>query len=260
MQPSAPADPTRRTRFYRSDEVDAGVFIDADIARWVVQPGEHYSSPWLADPDHMPAIGKVIRSVDAPPGDSEQDVYVHPFDDVYVEFTGSTRPAAGERLLVVEAMREFDDGADLFVIRPAGVLTVQSTDGATMTARVTEHWAPFNRGARVLPLGDFNGVAGNAQPVSNGPTGTIRGFMVEQSLYSTTDFGFLDLNQSQVGIGDVVLIYRVPTADDTVLPPEPVAFAKIVRVGPDGSTFRVTKVMQRRLAAGLPAQVVSRIP
>jgi hypothetical protein len=63
-----------------------------------------------------------------------------------------------------------------------------------------------------------------------------------------------------VRIGDVVLIYRIPRAGDTLLPAEPVAFAKIVRVGPEGSTFRVTKVMQRRLEPGLPAQLVGRIP
>jgi hypothetical protein len=112
----------------------------------------------------------------------------------------------------------------------------------------------------VLPLDDFDAVIGMAEPIADGPVGVVRGFMIDQPLYATTDFGFVDLNQSQVRIGDVILIYRLPRSDDTLLPPEPVAFGKIVRVGPDGSTFRVTKVMQRRLEPGLPAQVVSRIP
>ena len=258
--PQGVPDPQRRTRFYRANETDSPVFIDDDLARAGVQPGEHYASPWLGDPERLPSIGRVLRTVDAPPGDSEQDLLVHPFDDVYVEYMGSSRPAAGERLLVVDVVREFDDGADQFVIRPAGVLTVRSTDAATMTARVTEHWAPFNRGAYVLTLEDFDAIIGLAEPIADGPLGSVRGFMIEQPLYATSDYGFLDLNHSQVQIGDVVMIYRVPSSGDTVLPPEPVAFAKIVRVGPEGSTFRVTKVIQRRLEAGLPAQVVSRIP
>ena len=259
-QPAMVPSQERRTRFYRGNQTDGGVFVDEDIRRAGVQPGEHYAAPWIANPETMPVVGRVLRSVDAPPGDAEQDVLIHPFDDIYVEYRGTTRPSPGERLLVVEALREFDDGADEFVIRPAGVLTVQSSDEETMTARVTEHWAPFNRGARVLPLEPFAAVMGMAEPLTDGPLGSVRGFMIEQPLYATSDFGFLDLNQSQVRIGDVVMIYRVPRTDDTLLPPEPVAFAKIVRVGPDGSTFRVTKVMQRRLEAGLPAQVVSRIP
>ena len=260
LGPSAPADPGRRTRFYRPSETGTMVFIDDDVRRAGVQPGEHYSAPWLANPDMMPIIGRVLRTVDSPPGDSEQDLLVHPFDDVYVEYAGNTRPVVGERMLVVEAIREFDDARDEFVIRPAGVLTVQSADDETMTARLTEHWAPFNRGARVLSLVEFDAVIGLAEPIGDGPLGVVRGFLIDQPLYATSDFGFLDLNESQVQIGDVVMIYRLPTADDTLLPPEPVAFAKIVRVGPDGSTFRVTKVMQRRLEPGLPAQVVSRIP
>jgi hypothetical protein len=255
-----PPSPTSRTRFFRESQTDGNIFIDEEIRRAGVQPGEHYAAPWVMDPANLPLIGIVVRSVDAPPGDSEQDLYIHPFDDIYVEYRGSTRPAPGERLLVVDVLREFDDGADEFVIRPAGVLTVQSSDGETMTARVTEHWAPFNRGARVLPLDHFSAVMGLAEPITDGPLGYVRGFMIDQPLYATSDHGFLDLNQSQVRIGDVVMIYRVPRSDGTVLPPEPVAFAKIVRVGPDGSTFRVTKVMQRRLEPGLPAQVVSRIP
>ena len=255
-----PPNPDRRTRFYRETETGLGVFIDAEVQHAGVQPGEHYAAPWLADPGRMPVVGAVMRTVDNPPGDREQDLLVHPFDDVYVEYRGTTRPRPGERLMVVDVLREFDDGADLFVIRPAGILTVRSSEGQTMTARVTEHWAPFSRGARVVPLAPFETIVGLAEPVTNGPLGSVVGFMIEQPLYSTTDYGFLDLNQSQVRIGDVVMVYRMPQADGTLLPPEPVAFVKIVRVGPAGSTFRVTKVMQRRLEAGLPAQVVSRIP
>lgn len=259
--PPARPDPLRRTRFYRSGDAGSlGVFIDDEVRQAAVQPGEHFASPWVQNPETLPLVGRVIRTVDAPPGDSEQDLLIHPFDDVYVEYAGSTRPAPGERLMAVELLREFDDGRDEFVIRPAGVLTVQFDEGGTMVARVTEQWAPMNRGARVLSMGDFAGVFGVAEPLAEGPLGTVRGFAIDQPLYATSDYGFLDLNQSQVEIGDVVLIYRIPRSDDTLLPAEPVAFAKIVRVGPDGSTFRVTKVMQRRLEPGLPAQVVGRIP
>ncbi|HUF13100.1 MAG TPA: hypothetical protein VMN78_08375 [Longimicrobiales bacterium] len=260
VQVAVRPNPTARTRFYRANELGPGVFIDAEVEHAGVQPGEHYASPWLADPSRMPIVGVVHRTVDAPPGDAEQDLLVHRFDDVYVEYRGATRPRPGERLMVVDVLREFDDGADLFVIRPAGVLTVLWIADETMTARLTEHWAPFSRGARVLPLDAFPAILGLAEPVTDGPAGSIVGFMIEQPLYSTTDYGFLDLNESQVRIGDVVLIYRLPRDDGNVLPPEPVAFVKIVRVGPSGSTFRVTKVMQRRLEPGLPALVVSRIP
>ena len=260
-QPQVRPDPLRRTRFYRSgDAGGAGIFIDPEVQQAAVQPGEHYASPWVQDPETLPLVGRVIRTVDSPPGDAEQDLLIHPFDDVYVEYAGSTRPAPGERLMAVELLREFDDGRDEFVVRPAGVLTVQFEENGTMVARVTEQWAPMNRGARVLSMEPFHGVDGVAEPIDDGATGTVRGFMIDQPLYATTDYGFLDLNESQVRIGDVVMIYRIPRADDTLLPAEPVAFAKIVRVGPEGSTFRVTKVMQRRLEPGLPAQVVGRIP
>jgi hypothetical protein len=100
MQPSAPADPGRRTRFYRPNETGSMVFIDDDVRRAGVQPGEHYSAPWLANPDVMPIIGRVLRTVDSPPGDSEQDLLVHPFDDVYVEYAGNTRPVVGRGRLL----------------------------------------------------------------------------------------------------------------------------------------------------------------
>lgn len=253
-------DPERRTRFYRSGEMQEEVFIDAEITRIVVGPGEHYAAPWVANPETLPLVGAVLRTTDSPPGDSEQDLMVHPFDEVYVDYRGTTRPSVGERLLAVDVFREFDDGRDEFVIRPAGILTVVHADAGVMIAQVTEHWAPFNRGARVLSLPPFEAVRGEPEALRDGPLGAVRGFLLDQPLYATSDYGFLDLNQSQVRLGDVVMIYRESRDGDTVLPPEPIAFGTIVRVGPDGSTFRATKVMQRRLEAGLPALVVGRVP
>ena len=259
-QPVAVADPDRRTRFYRAGETTGPFLTDEVVREAGVQPGEHYAAPWLANPRSLPVLGVVLRTVDSPPGTSEENVLVHPFDDVLIEYRGTTRPQPGERLLVVDALREFHDGNDIFVMRPAGVLTVRATDPEAMTATVTEHWAPFSRHARVIPLTTFEAIYGLAEPIADGALGSVLGFMIDQPLYGTTDHGFLDLNQSQVQIGDVVMIYRIPESDGRPMPPEPVAFVKIVRVGPDGSTFRVTKVMQRRLEPGLPAQVVSRIP
>lgn len=259
-QQAARVDPDRRTRFFRSGEMQDEVFIEEEVLRVVVGPGEHYAAPWVANPGSLPLIGVVLRTVDAPPGDSEQDLMVHPFDEVYVEYRGTTRPAVGERMIAVDIFREFDDGRDEFVIRPAGILTVTESDPDVMTAQVTEHWAPFNRGARVLPLPAFRPVTGDPELVRDGPVGRVRGFMLDQPLYATTDYGFLDLDQSQARIGDVIMIYRESRDGDTVLPPEPVAFGTIVRVGPEGSTFRATKVMQRRLGAGLPAMIVGRVP
>lgn len=256
----ATADPERRTRFYRQNEVTGQIQGDDPRTRMVVQPGEHYAAPWLANPDGMPVIGRVLRTTDAPESDDELGMQVHPFDDVYVEYRGSTRPQPGERLLVVVRFREYDDGDDLFVIRPAGVLTVRSTEGGVMTARVSQHWAPFGRGALVVPMDAFDAIPGPHRPLTDGPVGRITGFMVEQPLYGTTDYGFVDLDASQVRLGDVIMVYRTPDAEDRTLPPEPVAFAKIVRIGPVGSTFLVTQVMQRRLDRGLHAQVVSRLP
>ena len=253
-------DPNRRTRFYRSGEMQEDIFIDAEVTRVVVGPGEHYAAPWVANPESLPVLGVVLRTTDAPPGDSEQDLMVHPFDEVYVEYRGSTRPPVGERLIVVDVFREFDDGRDEFVIRPAGIMTVVETDADVMIAQVTEHWAPFNRGARVLSLPRFEAVTGEPEVMRDGAVGRVRGFMLDQPLYATTDYGFLDLNQSQTQVGDVVMIYRESRDGDTVLPPEPIAFGTIVRVGPEGSTFRATKVMQRRLGPGLPALIVGRVP
>ena len=258
--PVARVDPERRTRFYRSGEMQDEVIIDAAVTRVSVGPGEHYAAPWVANPETLPLVGAVLRTTDAPPGDSEQDLMVHPFDEVYVGYRGTTRPSVGERLIVVDVYREFDDGRDEFVIRPAGILTVVETDAEVMIAPVTEHWAPFTRRARVLSLHRFDPVMGEPEVLRDGPIGRVRGFMLDQPLYATTDYGFLDLNESQVRVGDVVMIYRESHDNGTVLPPEPIAFGTIVRVGPEGSTFRATKVMQRRLGPGLPAMIVGRVP
>lgn len=255
-------DATRRTRFYARDEgtADPLILSAEELRRGGVQPGEHYSAPWLGQPGMLPVIGTVVRSVDAPNTGFEDDLMVHPFDDIYVEYRGNARPQPGQKLLVVNSGDRMH-GLDR-LIRPTGIATVVATDPDVLTARVTEQWGTMRRGDLALTLADFTPVEGEAEPISGGPVGRIIGWLVDQPLYGTSDHGFVNLGSSSgVQVGDVMLAYReARKRGGTDLPAEPVAYVKIVRVNADNATFRVTKVLQRRLEQGLPVQVVSRIP
>lgn len=259
----APADPERRTRFYRADEeaADPAIIAAEALRRAGVQPGEHYSAPWLADPPAMPVLGRVVRSVAAPNTGFEDDVLIHPFDDVYVEYRDdAVRPEPGEKMLLVK-VGERVRGTER-VIRPAGIGRVIDTSEDVMTVRVTEQWGLLRDGDLALPLRDFPAIEGDAQAISGGPIGEILHWELDQPLYGTSDLGFADIGRADgVQVGDVMLVYRqARQRGSTDLPAEPVAYVKVVRADEATSTFRVTKVLQRRLESGLPVQVVSRIP
>jgi len=250
----------RRTRFYRTQGADPTV-IEAEALRQAgVEPGEHYSAPWLSPEQGETVIGTILRSVDAPESGFEDDLLVHPFDEVYVEYRGSSRPGVGVRLMIADRERRLE-GDSRHVFRPAGIATVIGTEAEVMRVRLTEQWGTIRRGSLVLPLQPFPAVEGDNQPLANGPTGRIIGWEVEQALYGTSDRGFVNLGSGEVQIGDVLLAYRpARVVSGSTVPTEPVAYVKIVRVEENSATFRVTKVLQRRLDTGMPLQVVSRIP
>lgn len=253
---------TRHTRFYDASRNGGPTVIGSDrVPTAGVEPGEHYAAPWLADPAQLPMVGALLRSVDSPSSGADDDMMVHPYDQLYVEYGGPTRPRPGEKLIAVR-VGEAQGGGGRKVIHPTGIVTVVATEADVMTVQVTEQWRPMHRGNLVLPLEPFTAVVGDYAPMNDGPTGKIVGWEVDQPLYDMSNHGFLDLGaRDGVELGDMLQAYRAATVtSDSRVPAAPVALLKIVRVDDDVSTFRVVKVMQRELAAGMAVRVVSRVP
>lgn len=259
----------RRTRFYPGNDLKSErdrdpMFIGEELERKApVKAAEFYAAPWLAQPNSLRVVGELVQEA----GRTQPDRLVqtvHPFDKVYVRYVGGARPKVGDRLLMVQAGRSF--GAAGRVIEPAAIITVQELADEVLIGEVSRQFGRLMPGALALPLEEFPGVEPTeARPIENGPVATLLGFVEEQPAYDLSDKGFIDLGREDgIAIGDELVAFlpqrRAKGGYDEKLPPLTVARLRVIRVAERTATVKILGVEYESLAAGLPVQVVAKMP
>lgn len=256
-----------RTRFYRSSDVAAAA---GDVATvWEksavneemhVEPGDFHSAPWLGDVDALPVVGQLVH-ID---GIEVQDDFrpsAHPFGRVYLSYAGDERPMVGERLLLVRTGRRVRGMGR--VIEPVAILTVTSLGSEVMGAEVTKQFGRVEIGSRAIALEPLPGSAVHKPvPVEDGVGGEVVAFFGERSILGLRDIAFVNIGAAAgVSVGDEMVAFlpgRPADKGRVMLPPDPIARLRVLRVTETGATVQVIELTQAELRKGTPVRVVAK--
>jgi hypothetical protein len=267
-QPQPPAGPAahaaqpgaRRTRFYSPpDTTTEPTLITAGIlAARRVEPKEYYSSPWLADGGRLPVLGRVFKPAEPRSEASLLGTTFHPFDRMYLNFEGRTRPRVGDMLLIVSVGRGV--GGFGQIIQPRGVVRIDSIHTSTMLAMVTHQFGNLELGDLALPMDSFPSMSGQVTNVDDGPQGSLIEFLVPQPVYGTQDIAFVNLGSARgVKVGDELIVQLPARSRDSRLPAQPIARLLVTRVTERSATVRVIHLEDAVLKEGLPVRLVARM-
>lgn len=259
-EPSTPD----RSRFFKADVVDTTHLVTSERLRvGPVQPMEWLAAPWIADTASIKVVAKVYKPYDPRDQKDRLSQQFHPYDKLYISLAGPGLKA-GDRLL---AFREVDDVKGYGVmIEPMAVLRIDSVAENTAVATVSSQFRDLKTGDLAMMLPSIPQLPGERMvEVSGGPVGQIVEFLEEQVLYGTTDYGFVNLGGAQgLTIGDELLAYipehKPSSKHAEVLPAEPVARMRVIRVMDKTATVRVTRLTNASLKRGLPVRVARKAP
>ena len=256
----AEAAPTgiNRSRFYRAPEVPPAepTVITSDLQRnAIIQPMEWLAAPWIGDSASLGINGRIINSVDPRASEDKLATTFHPRDEMYISAQGQP----GDRLLVIRVSRHIRPYG--WLIEPMGVIRIDSVGPRAARAMITHQFADMQVGHLTIPLPTIPQMP-TMEPVeiAGGAQGDIIDFLAPQPLYGTTDIGFVDMGAARgINVGDEVLAYipeRQPTKTrPEVLPEEPIARMRVIKVTSSTATVRVTRVHNSGLTAELPVRV-----
>lgn len=259
------AAPPARTRFYvsRPEEPDSPQRLGDDPAEEAVvgvRAEEFHSAPWIAERSELPLIGELISVVGQETSERIPRT-VFPNDRVYLRYLGERTPEVAELLLLVredESVRGMGR-----VIRPTAIVRVTRLAEEVYEAVVVEQFDRARTGDRAVIMEPFPGPVGTAsRPVVEGPRGQLIAFFDDPLLPRDRSIGFIDLGtEDGIGFGDELVAYlperRAGGGYDELLPPEPVARLRVIRVRERSATVRVVHLELPSLETGLPVHLVA---
>jgi hypothetical protein len=169
----------------------------------------------------------------------------------------------GDRLLLVREGRRLRGWGR--VVEPAAIAEVEEIAKDVVLVAIQQQFGRVGPGDLALPLTPLPELSGLPEPVAEGPTATLLGFVDEQSLYDYSDLGFVDLGERDgVAIGDEFEVYLPERSSGGFnaprLPTEMIARLRVVRVDERTATVRPIKFTQEKLRPGLQVQLVGKMP
>jgi hypothetical protein len=259
-----------RSRFYAGPGADGAqraqptLLLEEGAVLLAVQPAEFFAAPWLGEPAALPAAGRLLERV-APGAVGQRFTgWVQPHESVYLSHMPGARAGVDDELVLVRPSRRV--GAWGTIIEPVAVIRVTAVDADVLTAQVRRQFGVVRPGDLALPPARFpEGLEGRvALPLEGGPEGAIIEFEVDRAVYGVPDRGFVNLGRAHgLEVGDELLAYvpeRPARRGTEVVPPEPVAELKVLRVEENSATVRVTRLQHAALQPGLPVRLIRKMP
>ena len=246
-----------RSRFYRVQQAPAEpTVLTTETQRdAIIRPQEWLAAPWIGDSASIGINGRILNSTDKRNADDKLAQTFHPRDELYVNAPGN----AGDRLLVVRITRSLRPFG--WIVQPMGVLRIDSAGSTAARAMVIQQFSDMKVGDMTIPLPATPNIA-TREPVrvTGGATGHIIDFLDPQPLYATTDIGFIDLGSANgVQIGDEVVAFIPSRQPDRktpdVLPEEPMAQMRIIKLTNNTATVRITRMHNSALTSQMPVRV-----
>jgi hypothetical protein len=254
---AAPPEAPSRSRFYTVAPVprEPTVLSSETQRNAIIRPQEWIAAPWIGDSTKIGINGFVVESVDPRNADDKLDQKFHPRDELYVSAPGRV----GDRLLVVRVTRSMRPYG--WLIEPKGVLRIDSVGGNVARAMITQQFGDLQAGDLTMPLPNVPALP-TVEPrvVTGGAKGEIIDFLTNQDIYGTTDIAFINLGvASGMQVGDEVVAYlperRAEKRPSRLLPEEPVAQMRIIKLGNNTATVRITRMHNTSLNTDLPVRV-----
>lgn len=252
-----------RSRFYALATVDtahATLITSETIRVPLVQPLEWLAAPWISNSANPGITAEVFRPADPRAGSDRLAQLFHPRDQLFLSAVG-TPPAPGSRLLVV---RVTPLGTSGWKVEPQGIVQVDSAGPNTALATITNQFGDLKVGDVAMPLPAVPALpqAENLTVVAGGPTGEVIEFLVDQPLYGSADYAFVNMGSRHgIGLGDELLAYlprRKPGTGPEMLPEQAVARLRVVRVTEGTATVRVTRLHHVALDRGMAVRIARR--
>ena len=251
----------QHTRFYTPTRVDDGAtLITAEVkALPLVQPLEWLAAPYIADRSKVQVVARVLKAADPRVEADKLDPFLHPRDKLFLSMVG-TGLKKDDKLLAIRFERDLSGFG--WIVVPQGILHVDSIGSKSASATVTSQFADLKVGDVAIPLPAIPPMPANhVTEVTGGPVGKVIDFLVEQPLYGTTDFAFVNVGAKDgLNLGDELLAYvpahKPSSGGSEKLNEQAVALMRVVHVTDRTVTVRVTRLSSAALARDLPTRVV----
>lgn len=253
--------PAQRTIFYDFSEEEAETMrlLAAEERPWMSVPMDiFYSSGWLVSPeaDGNGALGRLAAFAETGVDEEERST-ARPYERIHVTLSGSEVPAAGDLLQTFRVPR-FVRGVGNVAV-PTGLLTVTERTDSGLVATVANEYARVMLGdhVRMAPAFDLEPTLG-AEPVQDGPTGTLLAFQYLPEVHQLGGVAFINLGaDAGIQLGDEFVAY---SRDDGAWPAEVAGRLQVVGVHPDHSTVRIVAIQNPRFRRGMGVRMVARLP
>jgi hypothetical protein len=255
-----------RSRFYSpvtSDTAATATLITSEsVSVPLVQALEWLAAPWITE-SQLPTNGRVFKPADPRAESDRLSQLFHPHDKLFLS-TAANAMRQGDRLLVVRVSRDLAGVGS--IVEPKGILQVDSVAANTAVATIVNQFGDLKVGDLTMPLPAVPPLPQDRLiEVAGGPVGEVIEFLIDQPLYSTTDFGFVNLGSRQgVTLGDELLAYvpehRPSAASSEKLSEQAVAKLRVIRVTDATSTVRVLRLHNAGLERGLAVRVARKVP
>lgn len=223
-----------------------------------LRPSEFYASGFLTEGREWPMGRMLGPSTPLQIGTTDTRATALLYASVAVTPPTGTKYEVGDSLLVFYLGKEIEPYGS--VVHPTGLVRVTSTEGGKTFGNVIALYGPVRQGQFVLPAEKFgDGGRQRAVAVADGIEARVVGWPGYMELKEPLDVVFLDKGQREgVRPGDVFELRRTPMGSGETS--DLMATLTVVRVGERTSTVKVAKVASPRIAAGVVAKQVARLP
>jgi LysM repeat protein len=233
--------------------------IDPQTYR-ALRPSEFYSSGFLTETREFTA-GRMLGptsplQIGAVASQTRGTALL--YASVSVEAPSGEKYEVGDSVLVFYYGKEIEGYGR--VIHPTGLVRITQTESGKVFGSVVALYGPIRAGQSVVRAEKFSdGGKQRAVPVADGLSATVIGWPAYMELKDPLDVIFIDKGkQAGVRPGDVFELRRTPANNGEMA--DLMATLTVVRVGERTSTARVMKVTSPRIAVGVVAKQVARLP
>jgi LysM repeat protein len=225
-----------------------------------VLPGDFHRVSYVATAGEVTAVGRYVEPVFQTVIDQRMPAQVNLYDRLFVRVQPG-RVSLGDRLLFLREGRELRPRGRVY--RPTGTGTVAAIDGDVATVVVVGMYDRLQPGDLVTHFDRFPLSEGVFPSAVEADLATrILGFQETNPLQRTESILYLDAGRTAgVAVGDEFEVYvPVERRPWGARPEVRVARLQVVRVTERTASVRVTELEQPRIAVGLPARRVARMP
>lgn len=263
-QAAAASGEPNRSLFYVEQKTASAAIVSEKLRTGPVQPMEWLAAPWIADTSKLAVVATMYKPQDPRDQHDKLGTQFHPQDKLYISVGSSSALKASDMLLAFRTTIEVPGYGR--VVEPMAVLRVDSMGDNTALAQIVYQFADLKTGDLAMMLPATPPLPENKMTeVTGGPSGEILEFLVEQPLYGTTDYAFVNLGSAVgIAIGDELVAYIPPhkPSEKTpeIIPAELVGKMRVIRVTDRTATVRITRLSHAAMKRGLPVKVARKAP